>query len=172
MLYQGADRHGLIGIFVVVGVEKLDECPLRPFIIARVAGTELAVPIVTETDLIQLLAIAFHILLSSDGRVLAGLDGVLLGGQAESVVTHRVQHIETLLAFVTGVYVRGNVAQRVPYMQACTGRVGEHVQNIVFGFGFVNLGFVNLFLFPDFLPFGFNFAIVVFHLLESELFSR
>ena len=52
--------------------------------------------------------------------MLTRLDGILLRREAESIVSHGVQHIEALLPFVTGIYIGGDIAQRVPHMQACT----------------------------------------------------
>ena len=73
-------------------------------------------------------------------RVLAGLDGVLLGREAESVIAHRMEDIEALPALVAGKDVAGDVSQRMSHMQARTGRVREHVQDRVCGLGGVRLG--------------------------------
>ena len=66
-------------------------------------------------------------------RVLAGLDGVLFGGQAEGVPAHGVEHMEALRAFVAGEDVGGGVALRMADMQAGARRVGEHVEDVELG---------------------------------------
>jgi hypothetical protein len=61
--------------------------------------------------------------------MLAGLDGVLLGGQAERVVAQAVQDVLAGHPLEAGVDVGGDVAQRVADVQPGTGGVGEHVQD-------------------------------------------
>ena len=47
---------------------------------------------------------------SGDGRVLSGLYSVLFCRKSICVISHRVQHVETLQAFVTGVNITGYVS--------------------------------------------------------------
>ena len=61
--------------------------------------------------------------------MLAGLAGVLLGGQTERVEAHGVQHVEAGHAFEPGVHVGGDVAERVADMQARPRGVREHVHD-------------------------------------------
>ena len=65
--------------------------------------------------------------------MLPGLDGVLLGRQAEGVPAHRVQDVVAERAAVTGQNVRGGVAFRMPDVQPRAGRVGEHVEDVELG---------------------------------------
>ena len=60
-------------------------------------------------------------------RVSAGLYSVLLSGQAERVITQRMQDICTLHTVEARKYVRGNITQRVPHVQTYTGRIREHI---------------------------------------------
>ena len=76
----------------------------------------------------QLAAHVGDVGLGGDARVLAGLDGVLLGGQAEGVVAHGVQHVLAGHADEAGHDVGGDVAQGVPHVQALAAGVGEHVE--------------------------------------------
>ncbi len=62
--------------------------------------------------------------------MLAGLDGVLLGGQAEGIPAHRMQHVEAAHPLVAGEDVGGGVAFRVADVQARAARVGEHVEDV------------------------------------------
>ena len=64
--------------------------------------------------------------------MLAGLDGVLLGGQAERIPAHRMQHVETLRAFVARENIRGGVTFRMPDVQARAARIRKHVENVKF----------------------------------------
>ena len=64
---------------------------------------------------------------SGGARVSARLHGVLLGRQAERIVTQRMQHIRALHAVEARKHVRADVTQRVAHVQAHTGGVGEHV---------------------------------------------
>ena len=62
--------------------------------------------------------------------VRARLDGVLLSRQPEGVVAERVQNILAQHSVVAREDIRGDVAQRVPHVQARPGRVGEHVLDV------------------------------------------
>ena len=156
--------------------EHFEERPLRPLVVAGVARAHLAVPVERETDLVQLFAVAGDVLLGRHGRVLARLDGVLLGGQAEGVVSHRVQDVEALEPLVARVDVRGDVAQRVPDVQARSRRIGEHVQHIEFGPRGVRFHLVGLVRPPAALPFGLDLLEIVLHISSKDfvlsLFDR
>src|SRR5262249_19607196 len=60
------------------------------------------------------------------------LDRILFRWQTERIPTHGMQNIQSLGAFVAGKYVRRSVAFRVADVQAGAGRVGEHVEDVVF----------------------------------------
>ena len=144
-------------------VEQLDEHPLGPFVVFGVGGTHLAVPVEREADLVKLLTVAGNILAGGHSRVLAGLDGVLLGGQTKSVVAHRVQHVEALLPFVAGVDVGSDVAKGVTDVQSRTRRIGEHIQNIELRFAGILGHMVDILLAPYLLPAFLNFSKIVIH---------
>ena len=95
---------------IVIGVEHLQERPLRPFVELRIAGAHLTAPVIAETDFAQLLDVSFDILVGRHLRVLTGLDGILFRRQTVGVKTHRVQNIEALLTFVAAVDIAGDVA--------------------------------------------------------------
>ena len=52
--------------------------------------------------------------------MLTGLDGILLGRKAKSIITHRMQDIEALQPLVAGVYVACYISQRMAHMQPRT----------------------------------------------------
>ena len=109
-LHQLGNRAGLFRLVAVIAVEELDKRPLRPLVVVRVAGLERTVPVEREPDFVELFAIAVHIFLSSDGGVLPCLDGILLRRQPESVISHRVQHVEAFLPLIAGIDVGGDIA--------------------------------------------------------------
>ena len=114
--FQFFDRTGLLFIVTIIAVDHFLEGPLRPVIIFRVASTDFTVPVERETYFVQLLAFAGDIVDGSDGRMLSGLDSILFCRQTVSVLSHRVEYIEALQSFVTGVNIRSNVSQRMTYV--------------------------------------------------------
>ena len=90
---QLGDRAGLVRGRVEPGVVDLQEDPLRPLVVLDVGGGEAAAGVVAEAQPAQLATEIDDIGLGADARVRAGLDRVLLGGQAERVEAQRVQHI-------------------------------------------------------------------------------
>ena len=153
----------LLFFVAVIAVEHLLESPLCPMIVFRIASTYFTVPVERETYFVQLLAIAVDIVDGSDCGMLPRLYGVLLCGQAVSVISHGIQDIETLQTFVTGINVRSDVSQRMSHMQTCAAGVGEHVQYIIFLLCFVFRHLVGFIFYPSFLPFLFNLSEIVFH---------
>ena len=110
-------------------LEELQEDPLRPAVVARLVGGELARPVDRDAPLAELLAEGGDRRVGGVARMLAGADRVVLGGQAEGVVAHRVQHAVALAA----VEVRDRVADRVvlqmPDVRLAAG-VGQHLQHV------------------------------------------
>ena len=96
--------------------------------------------------------------------MLAGFDGVLLGGQTEGVVAHGVEHVEALHPLVAADDVGGGVALGVADMQARTAGVGKHVEHVVLGLGGIEAlvtragGAEGLLGVPALLPLGLEFA--------------
>ena len=117
LLNQFRNGSGLVQAGVIPTVEHLEEGPLRPFVERRIAGAHLPVPVVGEAYAVELAAVALDIAGGGDFGVLAGLDGILLGGKAEGVVSHGVQHVEALEPLVSGEDVAGDVAERMTDVQ-------------------------------------------------------
>ena len=63
--------------------------------------------------------------------MLAGLDGVLLGRQAEGVPTHGMKHMVAPGAPVTSEDIRGGVALRMADVQSRPRGIGKHVEDVV-----------------------------------------
>ena len=115
-LNEFADGTSLLGVVAVIALEHLDEGPLRPFVITRIAGAHFAAPVEAEADLVELFAITVDVILRGDFRMLSGLDGILFGGQSVRVVTHRMEHVEALQSLVSCINIRSDVSERMTYM--------------------------------------------------------
>ena len=172
-LFERSDQFGngarLLFVVAIVTIEHFEECPLRPLVIFGIAGTHLAVPIETEADFIELFAVTVDILLRSYGRMLAGLDRILLGRQPERIVTHRMQHIETPEPFVTRIDVRCDVTQRMTDVQSRPRRIREHVQHIIFRPALIHFDPVGFLLGPTALPFLLYSPEIVLHIVNLVL---
>ena len=88
-----------------------------------------AARVVTEAERAHLALHVGDVRFGGDARVGAGLHRELLGGQAERVVTHRVQHVEAVHAAEARVHVGGDEAERVPDVQSDPARIREHVEH-------------------------------------------
>ena len=167
MLLQVLDklchRPGLPLRVVIVAVEHFLESPLGPVVILRVASAYFAVPIEAKSDFIQLFAVAVDILDGRNGRMLPRLDGILLGREPIRVVTHRMQDVEAPQPLVAGIYIRRDIAQRMPNVQSRARRIGKHIQDIIFRPCRILFHPVNLVGDPVFAPFFLNFSEIVIH---------
>ena len=137
-LDQFADRPGRarppVGstvVGVVPGFVDAREDPLGPTHVVGIDGGEGAAIVKTEPQPVQLPAHVGDVLLGGDPWMLAGLDRILLGGQAEGIVAHGVQDVLALHPVVAADHVGGDVTQGVTHMQALARRIGEHVDDEV-----------------------------------------
>ena len=88
------------------------------------------------------------------------LDGRVLGGQAEGVPAHRMQHVEAAHALHASHDVANGVVAHVAHVHRAAG-VREHFQDVVFWFGGVSFRFKHTFFGPTLLPLGLYFLRVV-----------
>ncbi len=100
--------------------------------------------------------------LRGDGRMRPGLDGVLLGGQAERVPAHRMKHVEAAHPLEPAINVRCRVAFRVTDVQPRAAGVGEHVEDVELLLGGVLLGAKRLMFRPVALPLGLDLVERIF----------
>ena len=126
---QLGDGLGLAGFLVEVRRVQLQEDPLGPADVSGIGGGDLAVPVVAEAERLQLALEGRDVGDGGDRRVLAGLDRVLLRGQAERVPAHRVEDVVALAALGAADDVGGGVAFGVADVEAGTGGVREHVED-------------------------------------------
>ena len=163
MLHKLLYGLSLVELGVVVALEHLDKSPLCPLVVFRVASAYFAAPVVAETNLIELFAIAVDIVNGSHLRVLPGLYGILLSRQSIRVISHWMKHIEALQTLESRVYVTCDVAQRVTHMQSRSRRIGKHIEHIEFRARSIYFGLVGVVFSPILLPALFYFFIIIFH---------
>src|SRR5688572_26576799 len=95
--------------------------------------------------------------------MLTGLNGILLRGKSEAVVTHRVQHVKTLVSLVPCHDVGCDVAERMSHMQAGTRRIREHVKHVVLWLLTAVGRCESSFSSPPLLPFIFYLPEIIVH---------
>ena len=140
------------------------ENPLGPFIIGRIACLDFPVPVIGKTEPFQLLPEIVDVSVGINRRVLIVLDGKLLRRQAEGVIADRVQDVEALHSLHPRKGIGRRIAFDVAHMETDCGRVGEHVQDIVFRLGkVVTVRVIRLFLVPDLFPLFFDVLEFVGH---------
>ena len=100
----------------------------------RVGRGEFARPVVAEAEAFDLALELGDVRLGGLARMLARLDGVLLGRQAERIPAHRMQDVEAAEPFVARQDVRGGVALRMADVQTRAARIGKHVEDVKFRF--------------------------------------
>ena len=141
---------------------KLQEDPLGPAEILRIGGVDLPGPVVTESHGLNLPPEIIDILLGGEARVGAGLDGVLFGGKAEGIPTHRMEHIMPSHPPISGHDVGGGVALQMSDMETGSGGIRKHIEDVTLGFfraRFAGLGGTKAGGFdPAFLPTGLDFG--------------
>src|SRR5690606_39958356 len=118
---------------------------------------------------VELLTIAFDVFASRLLRMLSGLYGVLLCGKSEAIVSHRMQNIESLVAFVPRIDIRSDVPQRMPYVKSGARRIRKHIQNVKLRFVGKVFSGERLVLCPVFLPALFDILRMVLHVGLSWL---
>ena len=132
---------------------------MGPFVEFGICGVDFHVPVVEGGDVVDLFFDVCHVLGCGLGRVNAHFDGVVLCRQAEGVPAHGMDDVVALHELVAAPDVADDVASPVAYMKSVAGRVGEHIQTIIFWFFSV----VDIYrvLFPVLAPFFFYGAVVV-----------
>ena len=154
-----SNRLRLLGRRVVPRLVQQPEDPLRPTKVIWVGRVDLPAPVVVEPQAVELPLEVLDVTRRVHARVLAGLDGVLLGRQAERVPAHRVQHVVAAHPPEARDDVRRGVALGMPDVQAAAARVGEHVEHVELRLGGIEVRVAGvgraegLFFSPDRLPF-------------------
>ena len=88
-------------------------------------------------------------------------DGVILRRRAKRIPTHRMKDVETLEPLVSGPAIRKDVAAPMSDVQARSGRIGKHIEAVIFRSGIVVFRFVKAVGNPVFTPLRLDLARVV-----------
>ena len=148
----GAPVDGHLGHVGEPALEELEEDPLRPPVVFRIGGVDLALPVIGQAEALHLAAEGGDVLGRGLGRVHAGAHGVLLGRQTEGVPSHGVKHVEPAHPLVARQDVGRGVALGVPDMEAFPGWIGEHVEAVELGLARLLGGVEQPTLLPEALP--------------------
>ena len=153
------DSHlGLIGQALFV---ELHEDPLGPAIERDIRRRDLTRPVVRQAEFLQLLFEASDIAPRDLARVLALLDGLALGRQAERIPAHDPQYIETHHALGSGHDVGRHIPLGMADVEPGAAGIGKHVEDVIFGFLAVCGRGESLFVVPVFLPLGVDNLVFV-----------
>jgi hypothetical protein len=125
-------RAPLDGGLLAVGqaaAEEPQEDPLGPAVVGGVMGRELARPVDRHPPLVELLPEGGDRLVGRLARMLPGADRVVLRGQAERVVAHRIEDPKALAPLEVRDRVADRVDLQVPDVRLAAG-VGQHDEHI------------------------------------------
>ena len=128
-LIVGAPLDGSLLAVGQAALEHPQEDPLGPAVVARIVGRELAGPVDADPPGAERPLESGDRLLSRYARVDSGPNRMVLRGQAERVVPHRVQHPMSGASMEVG----DRVTERVVLQVSDVGlarRVGEHLADI------------------------------------------
>ena len=152
-------------------LQHAQEQPLVPAVVVGLAGRELAAPVDREAERLQLLLHVRDVVVGPLRRRHAVRHRGVLGGQAERVPAHRLQHVVALHAVVAGEHVADGVVAHVPHVQLARG-VREHRQAVVLGLVAGFHGAEGLRFVPEFLRFALDDVRIVFLLHGADLAEK
>ncbi len=142
------------------GGEEVGEHLLLVPVIVRMAGRDLALPVIGQPHALQLATHRRDVLVCPVGGMNLAGDRRVLGGEAERIPAHRVQHVEALRALIARDDVAHRVVAHVADMQLAR-RVGEHLEDIVFRARAVDGDVERAAFLPDRLPLRFAFLEII-----------
>ena len=126
------DRHFLFirqPLFI-----KLEENPLRPFIVSRVRSADFTRPVKGQPKRLQLALKPGNIPLGNDCRMDMVFNRKIFGRQAERIPTHRIKHIITLHPLFPCHDIQRGIGTRMANMQPCAGRIRKLYKRVEFLF--------------------------------------
>ena len=141
-------------------LQEVEEQLLLVLVIGRVAGRDLARPVERQPHRLELLLHGRDVLVGPGLGVDLLRHGRVLGRHAEGVPAHGVEHGMAGGALIAGDHVPHGVVAHVAHVDA-PGRVGEHLQDVVFGARVVVRGGEDALLVPGLPPAGLGHAGVV-----------
>src|ERR1700761_7691803 len=141
-------------------LQEVEEHLLLMLVVGGVAGRELAGPVERQADRAQLLLHRGDVVVGPGLRRHLALDRGVLRRQAERIPAHRMQHVVAARAHVARQHVAERVVADMADMDA-PGRVGEHLEHVVFRPRVVVFGGEDRLLVPEGLPSRLGFTGVV-----------
>ena len=95
---------------------ELGEEPLLPAVVVRLAGGQLSVPVITQTQHLELVLHVFDVFVGPGGRCRAVLDGGVFRRQTEGIPADGLQHILAIEPLITGDHITYGVVTHVPHV--------------------------------------------------------
>ena len=138
-------------------LEHADEDELLPAVVGGVAGRHLAIPVVGDAHAAELRAHVGDVLVGPHRGVHAVVDGGVLGGEAEGVPPHRVEHVVPAHPLVPREQIADGVHAHVTHVDAAR-RVREHLEAVILRPGRILRDLELLAILPRALPPGFDLA--------------
>ena len=111
------------------GCVQLQEQPLRPAVVLRLVGGELARPVDRPADRLHRPPDRVDVPFDDLARVAAVVDRGVLGRQAERVEPHRPQHLEAVAAVEMRPDVAERVDEHVAHVQRAR-RIRQHLEHV------------------------------------------
>jgi hypothetical protein len=109
---------------------ELKEYPLSPLVVFLAVRGDLAVPVIGESETLNLLSEMIYVLFCGDLRMCSRLDRIILRRQSERIEAHGMKDIVAVHPQEPAVDVCCGIPFGMTYMQSCTGGIGEHVEHI------------------------------------------
>ena len=142
------------------GLEEVQEQRLLVFVVAGVAGRELALPVDRKPHQLELPAHRRDVVVGPLGWMDAALEGRVLRRQPEGVPAHGMKDIESPGPLVARNHVAHGVVAHVAHVNAARG-VREHLEDVVGRAPAATLSPEQARVFPGGLPFGLDHLCVV-----------
>ena len=155
------DRHG--GLVRKTLFIHPQEDPLRPLVILRVGRIHDTIPVERVAEHVELLFKVGNVLLCYNGRMHMVLDGIVLRRQAEGVIADGEKNVVALHPLAAADDIHRRERTRMADMQSLSGRIRELDQAVKLRLVRAGDGAAALMLDPVFLPFLFNFCVIVLH---------
>jgi hypothetical protein len=130
--HGGVDRAPVdrgLGAVGEPALVQLEEDPLRPAVVARLVGRELARPVERHAPRVELAVEGRDRLRGRLARVLAALDRVVLGRQAEGVVADGMEHPPPDAALEMRDRIPHRVVLEMTHVRVAR-RIGQHLEHV------------------------------------------
>ena len=137
---------------------------MGPFNIIGVGGIDFPIPIIRESQHVNLSAEILYIIFCCNRWMCTGFDGILFCGQTKSIPPHWMQNIVAFMAFISCNNIRGNITQWMPYVETGSGWVGKHIQDIILRLFGMIISAKYFIILPIILPLFLYLFMIVCHI--------